>query len=394
MDGRERTTTTPARRLGGLQASLVFLAAWPAQAAVDDAQVVDGSQVESPNGDVAGFSPTVAAPAVELGGYLDVGFADAEGDGTSFHPDDRRLPADYGVDAFAPAVNSRGDVASIETGGRFTNGFLPRSVGIGGRPSFLLNTASLDVRYGDPTGPMLLFARAQLLPRLDERGSATRVVLEHAFGRWAPLSSQELFLFVGKFDSVFGIEYLEKEAPHRTGITPSLIARYTTGSSVGAKLFYRAQLARSVVGAQPQPGRDQQRPLQRGVAAQRGEPDRSSGHDRTGWAMSSIFLAFRSSSERASFVARATTRAIPKPSSGRSGPTPGSPLTADGQRRDPGSGTRLRSGCRQDHRSGSPIHCLPLRGRRLLGAGGLRSALFPGSRSPGHRPGSAGTASR
>ena len=83
----------------------------------------------------------------------------------------------------------------------------------------------------------------QLVPRLDERGSLVRVVLEQAYGRLSPLASQELFLFAGKFDSVFGIEYLEKEAPQRVGVTPSLFARYTSGSSIGAKLFYRLQLA-------------------------------------------------------------------------------------------------------------------------------------------------------
>ena len=43
-------------------------------------------------------------------------------------------------------------------------------------------------------------------------------------------------------ESVFGIEYLDNEAPLRTGITPSLIARYTTGWQLGAKAFYRVQL--------------------------------------------------------------------------------------------------------------------------------------------------------
>ena len=33
------------------------------------------------------------------------------------------------------------------------------------------------------------------------------------------------------------------EANIRTGITPSLIARYTTGHSLGVKAFYRVQLA-------------------------------------------------------------------------------------------------------------------------------------------------------
>ena len=42
---------------------------------------------------------------------------------------------------------------------------------------------------------------------------------------------------------MFGIEYLDNQANIRTGITPSLIARYTTGQSIGAKLFYRIQIA-------------------------------------------------------------------------------------------------------------------------------------------------------
>ena len=69
------------------------------------------------------------------------------------------------------------------------------------------------------------------------------MLVEQAFGRVVPFDSLELALAVGKFDSVFGIEYLDNEANIRTGITPSLIARYTTGQSVGAKLFYRLQLA-------------------------------------------------------------------------------------------------------------------------------------------------------
>jgi hypothetical protein len=228
------------------RATAVWLAltlpAWlPARAR---AQEPPASEVPSPNEDLGGFSPSQPpAPAIELGGYLDVGFADAGGDGTSFHPDDRRLPIDYAADPFATAVNARGDAASTDSGGRFTNGFLPRSAGIGGRPSFLINTASLDIRHGQPTGTLLLFARVQLLPRLEAQGSTARVVLEQAYGRLSPLASEELFLFAGRFDSVFGIEYLDREAALRVGVTPSLFARYTTGSVIGAKVFYRRQIA-------------------------------------------------------------------------------------------------------------------------------------------------------
>jgi len=183
-------------------------------------------------------------PPLSLMGYVDFGFANAAGDGTSFTPNDNRVPADYGVDTFAPAVNSRGDVASIDAGGRATNGFLPRSVNIAGRPSFLINTVNQDLRYQVPH--MMAFVRLQVLPRWggDGAGNQTSLYVEQAFGRVTPFDGRELFLAGGKFDSVFGIEYLDNPALYRTGITPSLFARYTTGTALGLKAFYRQQIAR------------------------------------------------------------------------------------------------------------------------------------------------------
>ena len=67
-------------------------------------------------------------------------------------------------------------------------------------------------------------------------------MLEQAFGRVTPFKSAELAISLGKFDSVFGIEYLDNEANFRVGVTPSLIARYTTGQSTGVKVFYRYQI--------------------------------------------------------------------------------------------------------------------------------------------------------
>jgi len=95
-----------------------------------------------------------------------------------------------------------------------------------------------------------VFTRLQLVPRLygptvvpgQTAGDGTRLVMEQAFGRIMPLRSAELAISVGKFDSVFGIEYLENQANLRVGITPSLLARYTTGTSLGAKLFVRQQI--------------------------------------------------------------------------------------------------------------------------------------------------------
>jgi len=221
------------------------LAGAPARAAAQAPASDDPAADDEPASD-----PSPQAAALVVTGYVDVGFADAQGDGTSFHPADTRAPLDYGVDPFAPAVNSRGDVASTAPGqdalgnARFVNGFLPRSAGIGGTPSFLLNTANVDLRYTSSELPVMVFTRMHLLPRLDSDGETTRLLLEQAFGRIAPVKSAELAISVGKFDSVFGIEYLENQANFRVGITPSLFARYTTGTSVGIKAFTRFQLVR------------------------------------------------------------------------------------------------------------------------------------------------------
>lgn len=225
-----------ARRLLGLGLLLSCAAH-----AADDAAPVEEVEVAEPS---AGYTPPEASTAevLRFTGYFDVGFAGASGNGSSFSPDDTRVPLDYGVDAFAPAVNSRGEVASTDSGGRFTNGFLPRSVGLGSRPSFLLNTLSADVRFQPRGLPLFFFARVQLMPRFSGSGDATRLELQQAFGRWSPFAAHELAVFLGRFDSVFGIEYLENEANLRVGITPSLLARYTTGQALGAKLFYRRQL--------------------------------------------------------------------------------------------------------------------------------------------------------
>jgi hypothetical protein len=191
-----------------------------------------------------GYTPPAdSQPALRILGYVDLGWARAQGNGSSFAPGDTRIPADYGVDTFAPAVNSRGDVASTDSRGVLTNGFLPHSVGIGGHPSFLINTVDVDLRYVAPTAPLMLFTRVQFLPRFSSSGESTTVLVEQAFARVIPFSSHELALTLGKSDSVFGIEYLENEANLRTGVTPSLIARYTTGQGLGAKVFYRVQIA-------------------------------------------------------------------------------------------------------------------------------------------------------
>jgi hypothetical protein len=224
----------------------------PTEPPPDDAvPAADEQPVEEP-----ATSATPQASPLVVTGYVDVGFAKAQGDGTSYPPGytppRAGAPVDYYVDTFAPAVNSRGEVASTVPPmmNSVVNGFQPRSAGIGGKASFLLNTADVDARYTATDLPVMVFTRLQLVPRLygpslgpgEMGGDSTRLVLEQAFGRITPLRDSELAISVGKFDSVFGIEYLENQANFRVGVTPSLIARYTTGQSVGVKVFYRLQI--------------------------------------------------------------------------------------------------------------------------------------------------------
>jgi hypothetical protein len=227
-----------------LRASVLFAAialAVPAHA--QDAPAADDDQQHQAEGFVLPQGTEAISPFVIMG-YIDVGFAKVSGNGSSFAPGDPTPEPDYHADAFAPAVNSRGEVASIDAGKRELAGFVPRSLNIADRPSFLLNTFDLDLRYQAPRAPVMAFARLQVLPRWggDGHGNVTTVYLEQAFGRVTPFDGRELFLALGKFDSVLGIEYLENQANYRTGVTPSLFARYTTGTALGAKVFGRVQL--------------------------------------------------------------------------------------------------------------------------------------------------------
>src|SRR5207253_10125850 len=140
----------------------------------------DSDDSEAYQNGSSGYSPPqpTVMQSLRFTGYLDVGFASVQGNGSSFAPGDFRVPADYGVDAFAPAVNSRGEVASTDSGGRFTNGFLPRSAGIGGHPSFLINTVDVDLRYTAPNAPLMFFTRLQFLPRFSPAGESTTLLVK------------------------------------------------------------------------------------------------------------------------------------------------------------------------------------------------------------------------
>ena len=180
-------------------------------------------------------------PRVIVGGYIDLGFFATEGNGSGIVRDEGHMLfpqySNYGWlfygDILSTAVNTRGEVADLGD----ATGAPPRfdSIHSGGAPGFIANEINLNLTSG--LGPTAIAtASINFTPRtgsnfsLGDSFDADLAQLE-----WMPTNSQKTSIFVGKFDSVLGIEYRERKSNQRYGITPSLIARYTTGTAVGVK---------------------------------------------------------------------------------------------------------------------------------------------------------------
>lgn len=183
---------------------------------------------------------------VKLTGYGDIGLFATEGDGAGFRRDigNEQFPEHSGFgwvfygDLLATQINSRGDVADLgEVPGvdRFD------SVNSRGNLTFLVNELNLTVNAG--LGANAVFTSSvNFTPRTGTEfrlGDSFDVDLVQV--EWMPTANGKTSIFVGKVDSVIGHEYKSRKAPQRFGITPSLLARYTTGTALGlkarAKLF-------------------------------------------------------------------------------------------------------------------------------------------------------------
>ena len=177
---------------------------------------------------------------IKISGYGDLGFFATEGDGSGtrrdaghiMFPDKSMYGWVFYGDLLAPTVNSRGDVADL--------GDLPGvdrfdSVHSRGNPTFLVNELNLSVSAG--LGEKALFTSSvNFTPREGANFSLGDYFdVDLAQLEWMPTESGKTSIFVGKVDSVIGIEYKTRKAEQKFGITPTLIARYTTGTAVGVK---------------------------------------------------------------------------------------------------------------------------------------------------------------
>jgi hypothetical protein len=191
-------------------------------------------------------------PRVMVGGYLDLGFFAAQGNGSGIIRDQANVyfpqyAGQYGWvflgDILAPAVNTRGEVASLGD----ATGAPPRfdSIHAGGAPSFIANEVNLNLTSGLGSSAIAT-ASVNFTPRSGSNFSLGDVLdVDLAQLEWMLGREQKTSIFVGKVDSVIGIEYRERKSNQRYGITPSLIARYTTGTAVGLKA--RSKLGRDDV---------------------------------------------------------------------------------------------------------------------------------------------------
>jgi hypothetical protein len=188
---------------------------------------------------------TLRRPIMSAIGYIDFGFFVPSGIGAGIVQDSgaasARVFPQYADrngwvflgDILAPAVNTRGEVADL---GEFAGIDRFDSVNSNGAPSFIANEVNLTMTAA-VSSTALATASVNFIPRT---GFDFRIgdfmELDIAQLEWIPGRAGRTSIFVGKFDSVIGIEYRERKSSQRFGITPTLMARYTTGTPLGIKL--------------------------------------------------------------------------------------------------------------------------------------------------------------
>lgn len=197
-----------------------------------------------------------------VGGYLDVGFFHAAGDGSGTRPDIGNLhfPEHRGVvpdswvlmgDPLSTAINSRGEPA--DTGASRALSF--DGVNSQGKSSFILNAFNLNLFAGlgkqvSIEGLVDFVPRGRNPNDPDPARFALGDFIDLKLGylRWqAPVKRLDLDLYAGKIDPPFGYEYRVQESPSRVTVTPSLMCRYTCGRPLGLKARFRFLPRRALI---------------------------------------------------------------------------------------------------------------------------------------------------
>ena len=175
-------------------------------------------------------------------GYADIGFFVPFGTGAGVVQDyggehAGSLKGQYGWiflgDLLSTPVNSRGDAADL--------GELPGvqrfdPIHARGAPGFIVNEVNLRTTVGLAEN-VLLTTSVDFVPRSGADFSLGDYFdVDLAQLEWLPFADGKTSIFVGKFESVLGIEYKERKANARFGISPTLLQRYTSGTPLGLKV--------------------------------------------------------------------------------------------------------------------------------------------------------------
>lgn len=192
--------------------------------------------------------PAARALAGRIGGYADVGFFWAGGDGSGIRPDTGSVhfPEYEGIvpdtwvfmgDPLSTAINTRGEPADTQE----SRAVVFDPVNNAGKSSFIANAFNLAV-FASAGENFTFEGLIDFVPRGRDVSQAEGlfvgdfVDVKLVYVKYTvPAKRVRLSLYAGKFDPVFGYEYRAQESPDRMTITPSLLCRYTCGRPVGIK---------------------------------------------------------------------------------------------------------------------------------------------------------------
>jgi hypothetical protein len=186
---------------------------------------------------------TTEVSPLTISGYVDLGFFVPIGnDGVGWVRDagNQQYPeyANYGWtflgDILGSPVNSRGEAADL---GDAPGADRFDSVDSDGAPGFIANEVNLRLGY-TLAKSAIMRASLNFMPRSKRQDFAIGDFLEVDVAELEHVLTDDgqTSFFVGKILPVFGIEYKDRKSDQRFGITPSLLARYTTGPQLGLKI--------------------------------------------------------------------------------------------------------------------------------------------------------------
>jgi hypothetical protein len=176
--------------------------------------------------------PLVVLEEVEVHphGFVDVGWFWAAG--PSYRYVDERTVGDrtlwvYHGDPWTSTVNSQGDPADL---GAFNNLGRLDPVHTSGHATALVNAVEAALELDAETTGATAAVWAE--PRSGTLGAAGDLFrVDRAYVWWRP--NRDVEVHAGQIESAFGLEWWDRRAPTRVTITPSLVARYATGTTTG-----------------------------------------------------------------------------------------------------------------------------------------------------------------